>query len=123
MLLIPGVTRFMQVFKHGFTHAGELRDKHNILATYGNLSEAALKVIPMNATVLLLGNNAGRRSVVDCSTSEDFLGANTADEFVALEPAGNGILKQKNEPYFDRPCNLPSYQGQKNSHLPRTSPS
>ena len=95
MLLIPGVTGFMQVLHHGFTHAGELGDEPDIVATYGNLSEAALKVIPVNATVALLGNNAGRRSAVDCPTLEDFLGATTADEFVALEPAGNGILKQK----------------------------
>jgi hypothetical protein len=95
MLLIPGVTGVMQILHHGFTYAGELGDEPDIVAIYGNLSEAALKVIPVNATVALQGNNAGRRSAVDCPTLEDFLGATTPDEFVALEPAGNGILEQK----------------------------
>ena len=62
MFLVPEPNGFMHVFHHGFTHTSELRGAADILAVNGNLSEAAIKVIPKERAVQILGNNTGRRS-------------------------------------------------------------
>ena len=93
MILVPGTTGFMQVLHRGFVHSGEIGEPSVIIAVQGNLSEAALRVIPKQAIVLKAGNNTGLRSAPACPTLESFLGVETAEEFCALAPAGNGILK------------------------------
>ena len=95
MLLILGTTGFMQILHHGFVHAGELGGESVLLAVNGNLSEAALKVIPKEAAVTQVGNiNRRRATAPECPSLDDFLGVRTAEEFNELEPtAGNGILR------------------------------
>ena len=103
MLLVPGPTGFMQVLHHGFTHSAELGGPMEIVAVHGNLSEAALKVIPKDTIVMQAGNNTGRRSSVECPTMDSILGTKTAEEFCSLAPAKNGILKQKTNHIFIGP--------------------
>ena len=83
----------MQVLHRGFVHSGEIGKPSVIIAVQGNLSEAALRVVPKQAIVLKAGNNTGLRSALACPRLESFLGVETAEEFCALAPAGNGILK------------------------------
>ena len=105
MLLMPGTTGFMQILHHGFVHAGELGGESVLLAVNGNLSEAALKVIPKEAAVTQVGNiNRRRATAPECPSLDDFLGVRTAEEFNELEPtAGNGILRQKPNHLFIGP--------------------
>ena len=103
MLLVPGPTGFMQVLHHGFTHSAELGGPMEIVAVHGNLSEAALKVIPKDTIVMQAGNNTGRRSSVECPTMDSILETKTAEEFRSLAPAKNGILKQKPNHIFIGP--------------------
>jgi hypothetical protein len=104
MILVPGTTGFMQVLHHGFTHSTELgAGPMDIIAVQGNLSQAALKVIPKNIIVTKAGNTAGRRSSVECPTLESMLGTTTADEYRNLAPARNGILKKKPNHIFTGP--------------------
>lgn len=103
MFLVPGLNGRMQVLHHGFTHAGELGGSADILAVNGNLSEAAIKVIPKETAVQVLGNNTGRRSGTECPTLESILAVNTAGEFTALAPNGNVILKLKPNHLFIGP--------------------
>jgi hypothetical protein len=113
MILVPGPTGFMQVLHHGFTHSAELGGPMDIIAVQGNLSEAALRVIPKNPIVMKAGNTAGRRSSVECPTLESMLGTTTADEFRNLEPARNGILKKKPNHIFIGPETFFLAQGAK----------
>ena len=103
MLLVPGPTGFMQVLHHGFTHSAELGGPMDIVAVHGNLSEAALKVIPSDTIAIQAGNKTGRRSALECPMMESILGTRTAEEFVALEPEKNGILKKKPNHIFIGP--------------------
>jgi hypothetical protein len=103
MLLVPGPTGFMQVLHHGFTHSAELGGPMDIVAVHGNLSEAALKVIPKDTIVMQAGNNTKRRSSVECPTMDSILGTKSAEEFRSLAPAKNGILKQKPNHIFIGP--------------------
>jgi len=104
MLLVPGTTGFMQVLHHGFTHSAELGGPMDIVAVHGNLSEASLKVIPKDTIVMQAGNNTGRRrSAIECPTMDSILGTTTAEEFRALAPAKNEILRQKPNHIFIGP--------------------
>ena len=100
MVLVPGATGFMHVLHHGFTHSTELGGPMDIIAVHGNLSEAALKVIPKNIIVTKAGNTAGQRSSVECPMLDRIT---TADEFRNLAPARNGILKKKPNHIFIGP--------------------
>ena len=103
MILVPGPTGFMQVIHHGFAHATEMGGTMDIIAVHGNLSEAALKVIPKKSLVMKTGNNTGRRSSIDCPTLTSMLESTTPDEFRTLEPERNAILKKKPNHIFIGP--------------------
>jgi hypothetical protein len=105
MFIMPGTTGFMQILHHGFVHAGELGGESVLLAVNGNLSEAALEVIPKEASVTQVGNITRRRATApECPSLDDFLGVGTAEEFNRLEPtAGYGILRQKPNHLFIGP--------------------
>ena len=104
MLLVPGVTGFMQVLHHGFAHAGELGGESVILAVNGNLSEAALRTVPKDKVVEQMGSNTGRRSFsIECPSLESLIGVDTAEEFSELEAEGNVILKNKPNHVFIGP--------------------
>ena len=97
VMLVPAQTGHMHVLHHGFgcnTESG-----FSLIFVQGNLSDCSyFKVLPTKeATDQIKSAMEGRRnnSTINCPLLTTMRNAMTADEFAALEPQGNVILRKK----------------------------
>ena len=97
VMLVPAQTGHMHVLHHGFgcnTESG-----FSLIFVQGNLSDCSyFKSLPTKeATDQIKSSTEGRRnnSTINCPLLETMRNATTADDFAALEPQGNVILRKK----------------------------
>ena len=95
MLMTPSDRGFMNVLHHGFV--SNTNEGLALIFVQGNLSDCAyVKILPRDeATTQVKVVNGRRVTTTNCPTLASMVGAESADAFVALDPAGNTILHQK----------------------------
>ena len=97
VMLVPALTGHMHVLHHGFSCNTE--SGFSLIFVQGNLSECSyFKVLPTKeATDQIKSPAEGRRnnSTLNCPLLATMRDVTTADEFAALEPQGNVILRKK----------------------------
>ena len=95
MLMVPGDQGVMNILHHGFV--SNTSEGLALIFVQGNLGDCAyFKILPRDEATTQVKVVHGRRvTITNCPTLASMVGAESADAFVALEAAGNVILRQK----------------------------
>ena len=116
MVLVPGRPGEMQLVHHGF--ACNTNDGFVLAFAHGNLGDCTtFKIVPREELVAPIAgrvdDDEGGERARSAPTLDSLLGAESAEEFAALEPEGNNILDRLPNHCFITPETFLTVEGSK----------
>jgi hypothetical protein len=116
MVLVPGRPGEMQLVHHGF--ACNTNDGFVLAFAHGNLGDCTtFKIVPREELVAPIAgrvdDDEGGERTRSAPTLDSLLGAESVEEFAALEPEGNNILDRLPNHCFITPVTFLTVEGSK----------